>query len=175
MNIIVNGRNVDITPALRDYAESKVRKFDKYLSGISEASITLSIEKFRQKAEVMLKANGVMIQAESETEDIYASIDEVVEKLEKQIKKHKGKISAHRKDNRSSKRAEVSPIMEESLEEPKVIQRKKLAMKPMSPEEAAMQMELLEKDFLIFTNAETGTINVLHRRRDGNLELIEPA
>ncbi|HHN64755.1 MAG TPA: ribosome-associated translation inhibitor RaiA [Nitrospirae bacterium] len=175
MNIIVNGRNLDITPALRDYAESKVMKFDKYLSGISEATIILSTEKFRQKAEVLLKANGVMIQAASETEDIYASIDEVVEKIEKQVKKHKGKVSAHRKENRLSKRTEVPPLPEESIEEPRIIQRRKLDTKPMSPEEAAMQMELLERDFLVFTNAATGTINVLYRRGDGNLELIEPA
>ncbi len=98
MNIIVNGRHLEITPALRSYAEEKVGKFDRYLSEISEAIVTLSIEKkYRHKADVLLKVNGVLIQAESVTDEIYSAIDEVVEKLDRQIKKYKDKLVSHRK------------------------------------------------------------------------------
>jgi putative sigma-54 modulation protein len=174
MNIIINGRQLDITPALRNYAETKIKKFEKFLSNITEAIITLSVEKYRHKAEVLLKANGVMIQAESVTGEIYSSIDEVVEKLERQIKKYKGKLTSHRKDTKLSK-AGVSFVPEEPSPEIKIIKRKRFAMKPMTPEEAAMQMELLDKDFFVFTNADTGTINVIYKRNDGNFGLIEPA
>ncbi len=97
MNIIVNGRHLEITPALRSYAEEKIGRFEKYISNITEAVVTLSVEKYRHKAEVLLKVNGVMIQAESVTGEVYSSIDEVVEKLEKQVLKHKEKIHSYRK------------------------------------------------------------------------------
>lgn len=173
MNIIINGRHLEITPALRDYAESKVRKFEKYLSSITEAVVTLSVEKYRHKAEVLLKANGIMIQAEGVTGEIYSSIDEVVEKLERQTKKYKEKQITQRKENR----AQPAPPSEETDTYPeiRIIQRKKIATKPMTPEEAAMQMELLGNDFFVFTSADSGSINVLYRMKDGDFGLIEPA
>jgi putative sigma-54 modulation protein len=174
MNIIVNGRHLEITPALRDYAESKMKKFEKYLSTITEATVTLSIEKYRHKAEVLLKANGVMIQAESVTGEIYSSIDEVIEKLERQIKKYKGKLTSHRKENRSQA-LPTQVFTERAHPEIKIIKRKRFAMKPMTDEEAALQMELLDKDFFVFTNANSGVINVIYKRRDGDFGLIEPA
>ncbi len=173
MNIIINGRHLDITPALRDYAVNKVRKFEKYLSSITEAVVTLSVEKYRHKAEVLLKANGVMIQAEGVTGEIYSSIDEVVEKLERQTKKYKEKQISQRKESRAQ--AAPQPVEAEPSPEVKIIREKKVAMKPMTPEEAAMQMELIGQDFLVFTNADSGSINVIYRRKDGDLGLIEPA
>ncbi|NOZ24618.1 MAG: ribosome-associated translation inhibitor RaiA [Nitrospirae bacterium] len=174
MNIIINGRHLDITPALRDYAESKVRKFEKYLSSITEAVVTLSVEKYRHKAEVLLKANGIMIQAEGVTGEIYSSIDEVVEKLERQTKKYKEKQISQRKDSKAQA-APQQPVETESAAEVKIIREKKVAMKPMTPEEAAMQMDLMGQDFLVFTDANSGNINVIYRRKDGDLGLIEPA
>ncbi len=175
MNIIVSGRHLDITPALRDYAESKVKKFGKYLSSISEALVTLSVEKYRHKAEVLLKANGVTIQAESVTGEIYASIDEVIEKLERQVKKHKEKLTSRRKENRPASLPSSSlSSEEETTPDIKIIKRNRFAMKPMTPEEAAMQMELLDKDFFVFRNAENGSINVIYKGGDGDFELIEP-
>ncbi len=173
MNIIINGRHLDITPAIRDYAESKVRKFEKYLSSITEAIVTLSVEKYRHKAEVLLKANGITIQAEGVTGEIYSSIDEVVEKLERQTKKYKEKQITQRKENR----AQPTPPSEETDTYPeiRIIQRNKFATKPMSPEEAAMQMELLGRDFFVFISADSGNINVLYRMKDGDFGLIEPA
>jgi putative sigma-54 modulation protein len=171
MNIIVTGRHLEITPALKDYAEKKINRFDRYLSNISEAVATLSVEKYRHKVEVLLKVNGVLIQAEGITGDVYSSIDEVAEKLERQIKKYKEKLVSHRK-------TEGKPGVEEAEEAPaelgRIIKNKRFELKPMSPDEAAMQMELLDKDFFVFTNDNSGDINVIYRRRDGNFGLIEP-
>lgn len=171
MNVIVNGRHLEVTPALKSYAEEKMGKFDRYLSNISEAIVTLTVEKYRHKTEVLLKANGVMIQAEGITGDIYSSIDEVVEKLEKQVKKYKEKLVSHRKGEGKSVPAAASVPANETG---RIIKKKRFDMKPMSPDEAAMQMELLDKDFFIFANDASGEINVIYRRNDGNYGLIEP-
>ncbi len=174
MNIIMNGRHLEITSALRSYAEEKIRKFDRYLSNINEAVVTLSIEKkYRHKAEVLLKANGVMIQAEGVTGEIYSAIDEVIEKLEKQVKKYKEKLVSYRKGEGKAS-VNVPPSSESHTEVGKIIKRKRFDMKPMGPDEAAMQMELLDKDFFVFANDTTGEINVIYRRNDGNYGLIEP-
>lgn len=172
MNIVVTGRNLDLTPALKSYAEDKIGKFEKYLSNITEAVITLSIQKYRHKAEVLLKANGILIQAEGVTEESYSAIDQVSEKLMRQIKKYKEKLRAGRKGDRS--RAAVAE--EAPAEAPgAIIKRKRFAMKPMTPDEASLQMELLDKAFFVFTNDQSGEINVIYRRNDGNFGLIEPA
>jgi putative sigma-54 modulation protein len=170
MNIIVNGRHLEITPALRSYSVEKISKFEKFISNISEAVVTLSVEKYRHKAEVLLKVNGSLIQAESVTGEIYSSIDEVVEKLEKQVVKYKEKSLTHRKTEK--KVAPFSAEKEESRSA--IIKYKKFEMKPMSPEEAVDQMELIDKDFYIFANQASGNINVVYRRGDGNYGLIEP-
>jgi putative sigma-54 modulation protein len=173
MNIVVNGRNLEITPALKTYAEDKIGKFDRYLSNITEAVVTLSIQKYRHKAEVLLKANGMMIQAEGVTGEIYSSIDEVVEKLQRQVKKLKGKSRSSRKGEGKAKAAPPSEAPRE--EAGSVIKRKRFAMKPMTPEEAAMQLELSDMSFFVFNNDQSGEINVIYRRNDGDLGLIEPA
>lgn len=171
MNIIVTGRHLEVTPALKDYAERKVTRFDRYLSNISEAVVTLSVEKYRHKVEVLLKVNGVLIQAEGITGDVYSSIDEVAEKLERQIKKYKEKLVSHRK---SEGKAGVAEAEEAPVDIGRIIKNKRFELKPMGPDEAAMQMELLDKDFFVFTNDNSGDINVIYRRRDGNFGLIEP-
>jgi putative sigma-54 modulation protein len=158
MNIIVNGRHMDVTPAIRAYAEEKIGKFEKFLSNITEAVVTLSVQKYVHKAEVLLKANGVLIQAEGSTGEIYSAIDQVVEKLERQVKKYKEKMVSHgRKEKPTGSPAGTSPEAS-----PVIIKRKRFDMKPMSPDEAALQMELLDKDFFVFTNAQSGEINVLY-------------
>jgi len=172
MNIILTGRHLEITPALKNYAEEKIKKFDRYISNISEAIVTLSLEKYRHKAEVLLKVNGVLIQAEGITGEIYSSIDNVVEKLERQIKKYKEKLVSHRKSE--GKSSTLLPETDSAIETGRIIKNKRFEMKPMSPDEAAMQMELLDKDFFVFTNVGSGEINVIYRRKDGNFGLIEP-
>jgi putative sigma-54 modulation protein len=171
MNIIVTGRHLEITPALKSYVEKKIIRFDRYLSNISEAIVTLYVEKYRHKAEVLLKVNGILIQAEGITGDVYASIDEVAEKLERQIKKYKEKLVSHRKtEGKAGFPEEAAPPAEGG----RIIKNKRFELKPMSPDEAAMQMELLDKAFFVFTNDGSGEINVIYRRNDGNFGLIEP-
>ena len=170
MNIIVNGRHLEITPSLRGYAEGKIGKFEKYISNITEAVVTLSVEKYRHKAEVLLKVNGFLIQAEGITGEIYSAIDEVVEKLEKQVIRYKEKLKSFRKADRKITEMPVA----ETTRGGKIIKYKRFDMKPMGPEEAVDQMELLDKDFFIFANEATGDINVVYRRRDENYGLIEP-
>lgn len=170
MNIILNGKHLEVTPALKSYAEEKIKKFDKYLSNITEAVVTLSVEKYRHRVEVLLKANGVMIQAEGVTGEIYSSIDEVVEKLEKQVKKYKEKLVSHRKGEGKTITEQTAPEREGG----RIIKKKNFDMKPMTPDEAAMQLEITDKDFFVFSNHSTGDINVIYRRKDGNFGLIEP-
>ena len=169
MNIKINCRQMDLTKNLREYAESKIGKFKKYLSNITEATVTLSVEKYRHKAEVLLKVNGSLIQAESITDEMYSAIDDVVEKLAKQVRKYKEKNASYRK---GKNRQEAPPAQEEPF--PVIIKNKSSDIKPMSVEEAAMQMDLLDKTFFVFTNASTGDINVLYKRNDGNFGLIAP-
>jgi len=171
MNIIVNGRHMDVTPAIRAYAEEKIGRFEKFLSNITEAVVTLSVQKYVHKAEVLLKANGVLIQAEGSTGEIYSAIDQVAEKLERQVKKYKEKMVSHGRKEKPAGSPTGSAPEASSV----IIKRKRFDMKPMSPDEAALQMELLDKDFFVFTNAQSGEINVLYKRTDGNLGLIEPA
>lgn len=173
MNIIVTGRHLEVTPALKSYAEKKLVRFNRYLSNITEAVVTVSVEKYRHKAEVLLKVNGVLIQAEGITGDVYSAIDEVAEKLERQIKKYKEKLIKHRKSP-EGKTGAVSAEPPLAPETGRIIKNKRFELKPMSPDEASMQMELLDKDFFVFTNDSSGAINVIYRRRDGNFGLIEP-
>ncbi len=172
MNIIVTGRHLEVTPALRNYAEKKIKRFDRYISNISEAIVTLSVEKYRHKVEVLLKVNGVLIQAEGITSEVYSSIDEVVEKLERQIKKYKEKLVSHRKSEGKTGTTETEAAT--TAEVGRIIKNKRFELKPMSPDEAAMQMDLLDKIFFVFTNDNSGDINVIYRRNDGNFGLIEP-
>jgi len=173
MNIIVNGRHLEITPALRTYAEEKISKFGRYLSDISEAIVTLSIEKkYRHKAEVLLKVNGILIQAEGVTDEIYSAIDEVSEKLDRQVKKYKEKLVSYRKGGAKAQEGAVRTAAHE--ETGRIIKNKQFELKPMSPDEASMQMELLGKDFYVFINDISNDINVIYLRKDGNFGLIEP-
>jgi putative sigma-54 modulation protein len=134
--------------------------------------VILGVEKFRHKAEVTIKTNGVIIQAHEESGDLYASIDVVVDKLDRQVKKYKEKL----KDHKGRGPAAAEDIPHELRERiPELIKTKRFNMKPMEPDEAIMQMELLDKGFFVFQNAATGAINVIYKRNDGNVGLIEPA
>jgi putative sigma-54 modulation protein len=170
MNIIIHGRHMELTENLKKYAQEKIGKFKRYLNNISEATVTLSVEKYRHRAEVLLKVDGSFIQAESITGEMYSSIDEVVEKLERQIKKYKEKMVSHRKNKKGAtgvgEAEETTPVT--------TIKRKFIDVKPMSVEEAAMHIEMSDKNFFVFTNAHSGNVNVIYKRSDGHLGLIEP-
>ena len=172
MNIIFNARHMETTDALKTYAFEKVKKLEKYLPESADANITLAVEKFRHKAEVQIKVNGLIIQASEETEEMYSSIDNVTDKIGRQVKKYKEKLKDHKVKGEGM---EFLPVEEETERIPEIIKTKRFDMKPMTPEEAVMQMELLDKDFFIFSNFSTGAINVIYKRNDGNIGLIEPA
>ncbi|MEW6409130.1 MAG: ribosome-associated translation inhibitor RaiA [Nitrospirota bacterium] len=173
MNIIVTGRHMEVTNALRNYIEEKITKVDRYLKAVNEAVVTLSVEKYRHKVEVHLKADGVIIQAEEETEEMYSAIDKVMDKIERRIKKYKGKLIRH-KNRITIPQKKVSGSSDEGETIPRIIKIKRFDMKPMSADESLMQMELLDKSFFVFSNVVTGDINVIYRRNDGNVGLIEP-
>lgn len=172
MKLNIKGRNIELTDALRQYIEKRINKFEKFLAELSEAVVTISTEKFTHKIDVLLKVNGHLIQAEGKTEDLYSAVDQVVEKLEKQILKYKEKVQ--NKNKKDSNKYNVAPAESSEIAK-KIVKFKKFDLRPMAPDEAVDQMELLDKDFFIFLNSFTGDINVVYRRKDGNYGLIEPA
>ncbi len=176
MQINVTFRHTDPSEALRSYAEEKLLRLKKYMEEPIEANIVLQVEKFRHIAEVSLDSNGMRINATEETNDMYSAIDMVVDKLEAQIKKQKEK-QRHRKPTASERSRLRMNILEwpaEQTNEPRVVTTRQIFAKPMDVDEAVMQLNLSNGDFLVFTNRDTNAVNVLYRRKDGNYGLIEP-
>ncbi len=175
MQVTVLGRNIDVTDSLRQYATDKFSRLDKYLPKAVQSVVTLSvIKKVHHFAEATIKSNGVLIQASEETEEMYSAIDLLVEKLERRVRRYKEKLADHK--HLSGKMGDVAP--EEPSSEnsvPQIIKVKRFDLKPMTAEEAVMQMELLDKHFFIFSNAGSGHISVIYKRKDGNIGLIEPS
>ena len=178
MAVMVTFRHTEPMESLKAYAEEKMAKTKKYLDSPLEAHIVLSVEKFRHIADVTLNIDGGRIKAVEETEDMYSAIDKVMDKVELQVKKRMSKIRDHRPEGPKGEEVltdeETGDVLSPLQEEP-VIQVEKMVAKPMDPEEAAMQLNLLEQDFLVFRNAKSKEINVLYKRGDGNLGLIEPS
>lgn len=178
MDIAVTFRHMRPTEGLRRYAEEKVSKIKKYLDSPIEAHVVLSVEKFRHIADVTLSINGTWIKGIEQTDDMYSAIDQVMDKLEKQVKKSRSKIRNRRTENR---KAEEALSMEETEEEASFgmerpgIKVEKMVAKPMDPEEAAMQLSTSQQDFLVFRNSRSEQINVIYKRKDGNLGLITPS
>ena len=178
MEIMVTFRHIEPTESLRLYAQEKLFKLRKYLDTPIEAHVVLEVEKFRHIADVTLNADGTRIKAAEETGDLYSAIDQVVDKIETQLKRHRSKIRERRPENAKSEATLSEETGEEIVipvtEEPTIVVEK-LVSKPMDPEEAAMQLNMDKRDFLVFRNSRTKEMNVIYRRRDGNLGLIEPA
>jgi len=186
MQVIVKGRNIDVTNALRKYTLDKISKVVKYFDQILKVEVEFTVEKNpsiseSETVEVTVFTKGPVIRAKESSADMYASVDVVIEKLERQVKRYKGKLQMRVPRNPELKRENfmAGEITEESEEhentkKPRIVKIKQFAIKPMSPEEATLQMELLGHDFYVFTNAETDEINVVYRRKDNNYGLIEP-
>ena len=177
MKIVFKGKHIEVTDAIRNYMEKKLSKIERHFDHILEVIVTLSVEKNRQIVEVTLQANKALIRAEEETDDMYTSIDKVVDKLERQILKYKEKFyqKSHPNTDRKGLVNEGVSIEEsKSAEVIKIVKTKRFAIKPMSIEEAAMQMDLLGHNFFVFANDNTNKVNVLYKRKDGNFGLIEP-
>lgn len=174
MAITVRGKNIDITPALKDYVEKRVGKITKYFDAHGEITVILTVEKGRHIVEVTLPVNGMLLRGEEATNDMYTSIDLVIEKLEKQIEKYKTKLS--RKLRGGLFKGDLVPVSVEPVEtdELKVVKTKRFAVKPMNVEEAILQMNMINHDFYVFMNSDSEDVNVIYRRKDGNYGLIEP-
>ncbi len=185
MQINVTFRNMEPSDEVKSYVEDKLGKVKRYLLEPIEVNVVLKAEKFRHIAEVLINANGVRINASEETEDVYSAIDLLIDTVEAQIRKQldksrRKKLSAQDKGlvmNRTSSdefsgNLEVSPDLDESTDMP-VIYTETYDPKPMDVEEAILQLNATKKDFIVFVSQETGKVNVLYRRKDGNYGLIE--
>ena len=175
MQTSVTFKNIDSSENLRTYVSDKLDRFDKYLYNPAEASVVLSVEKFRHIAEINIKGDRLNINGKEETEDMYSAIDVVLDKLEKQIKKSKEKLSEKRSGAKFRGRDGIPADSFQNEEEfVKQVKIQNIEYKPMDVDEAVMQMELVDDSFLVFTNARDSQINVLYRRKDGHFGLIQP-
>jgi putative sigma-54 modulation protein len=178
MRLDIRGRNIEITDALKDYTTKRLSKLEKYIDDARIAQVALSLEGESHKVEVTIPLNGLILRGEVTAEDMYSAIDMVVEKLEKQIEKHKTKLfKSHR--GAGLKQAVADEMKrqlddKEPVEKFKIVRTKRFALKPMDEEEAIMQMSLLGHNFFVFFNSETDEVNVVYNRKDGNFGLIEP-
>lgn len=172
MRVLVYGKNIEVTEGLRGMLEKKLSKLDKYFNPEVEATATLSTQKNKHRLEVQIKFNGSLLRAEEVTEDMYASIDKVVDKLEGQLRKYKTKIDKKQKDQAirfESFTKETGTVMDSII-----VKTKKFPIKPMSAEEATLQMDLLGHNFFVFLDSDSDEVNVVYKRKDGNYGLIEP-
>ncbi len=178
MQLIIKGRNVEVTDWLREYVEKKIGKLDRYLPTITEARVDLSVEKTksaqdRQVAQVTVRSNRVILRAEERSDDMFASIDAVLDKMYRQIARYKGK----RYGRGRAPQGERVPLEEEREEEEetrRIVRVKRFALTPMGQDEAIEQMELLGHDFFVFFNVDDDAVNVVYRRRDGHYGLLQP-
>jgi putative sigma-54 modulation protein len=174
MKFIISGKNIDVTPGLRSAVEEKIGKLERYFKPDTEVYVTLSVEKERQKIEVTIPVKGSIIRSEQVSSDMYVSIDLVEEIIERQLKKYKRKLIDQKQQAASAFKQDFieKDYMEE--EEIQIIRAKKFDIKPLYPEDACIQMELLGHNFYIFVNAETDQVNVVYKRKGGTYGLIEP-
>ena len=182
MNFIISGKNIEVTAGLRETIEQKLGKLERYFTPETEITVTLSVEKERQKIEVTIPVKGTIIRSEQTSNDMYVSIDLVEEIIERQLRKYKNKLVA-KSQGHPTAAAETGSIRREFIEsdeapaeddEIRIVRTKKFGIKPMYPEDACLQMELLGHSFFVFSNAETDEVNVVYKRKDGSFGLIEP-
>lgn len=185
MQIHITGRQVAITPALRKYAEEKLKKIEKLLGGPIEAHVVLAVEKRRHHAEIQVKSRTALLSGAEETGDLYASIGDVVDKLERQALKHKEKLTTHKK--RGGRRiAAALPVQDVSVRPvraakagaapplPRIVPSDRYRLKPLSAEDAAMELDVAGGDLLVYRDDQTYRVNVVYRRKDGNFGLVDP-
>lgn len=178
MQVSTTFRHMEQSEALKSYAEEKLERVAKYIDEPISAQVYFTVEKIRHIVEIVISGRGITTKASEATNDMYAAVDAVLDKIERQLKRYKEKLKDHKPAGENNGRTMSKKVFQaESLEsspEPVVITTKTETAKPMAVEEAVMQMDLLHKDFLVFTDATSNEINVLYRRKDGNFGLIEP-
>ncbi|MCI8504892.1 MAG: ribosome-associated translation inhibitor RaiA [Lachnospiraceae bacterium] len=173
MQYIITGRNIDVTEGLKNAIYEKIGKLERYFTPATEIHVTLSVEKDRQKIEVTIPVKGSIIRSEQVSSDMYVSIDLVEEIIERQLKRYKTKLV----DQKQSAASFSEAYIEEEADEPETVQivrTKRFAVKPMDPEEACIQMELLGHSFFVFRNSETDEVSVVYKRKGNTYGLIEP-
>ena len=175
MRITITGRNIELTPGIKEAVEDKLSKLEKYFKPDTDVNVTLSVEKERQKIEVTIPTKGHTIRAEEVSNDMYVSIDLVEETLERQLIKYRTKIISKKMNAAASFKAEyLEEQYEEDEEEVKIVRSKRYDLKPMYPEDACIQMELLGHDFFVFVNAESDEVCVVYKRKGNTYGIIEP-
>lgn len=183
LHVIVQGKHIAVTPALREYAEEKLGRITRYFDHVQEAQVVLSVERRgdlgkAQVVEVSVRGDGVVLRGEEASADMYASIDLVAEKLKKQIERYRSKFIDRWRHAEGRKKTEALARARRALRagpsEPQIVRVKRFAMKPMTAEDAALHMELLGHSFFAFRNASTMEVNVVYRRIAGNYGVIEP-
>ncbi|GIO86609.1 ribosomal subunit interface protein [Paenibacillus faecis] len=183
MNYSIRGQQIEVTEALREYVDKKLSRLDKYFDAppISDGNVTLSVVRGLHVVEVTIPLTGAVLRAEDRSDDMYASIDAVADKLERQIRKHKTKINRKFRQEGSLKTlfvengSDTVATMEETDEELELVRTKRFNLKPMDVEEAILQMNMVGHNFFVFTNIDTQEINVVYKRNDGKYGLIEKA
>ena len=173
MKFIISGKNLAVTEGIKTAVEDKLGKLERYFTPDTEVIVTLSIEKERQKIEVTIPVKGNIIRSEQVSNDMYVSIDLVEEVIERQLRKYKNKIVDRKQSAGNFQQAYLDKEYEEE-EEVKIIRTKRFDIKPMYPEDACVQMELLGHNFFVFCNAETDQVNVVYKRKGNTYGLIEP-
>lgn len=175
----IRGENIEVTNAIRDYVESKLGKIEKYFQAEQEFDIRVNLKIYRDKTakvEVTTLLDSLTLRAEDVSQDMYGSIDLVTDKIERQIRKNKARITKRHREKRPAGQIFTDAFESEPTEDVRtveVVRTKYFDLKPMTIDEAILQMDLLGHDFFIYTDGEDGTTNVLYRREDGNLGLIE--
>ena len=173
MKFIISGKNITVSQGLRTAVEDKLGKLERYFTPDTEVIVTLSVEKERQKIEVTIPVKGNIIRSEQVSNDMYVSIDLVEEVIERQLRKYKNKIVDKQQAAANFQKEYIDKDYEEE-DEVKIIRTKKFGIKPMYPEDACVQMELLGHNFFVFLNAETEEVNVVYKRKGNTYGLIEP-
>ena len=173
MRFIITGRNIDVTEGLKSAVEEKLGKLDRFFAPETEVNVTLSVEKERQKIEVTIPVKGNIIRSEQVSSDMYVSIYLVEEVIERQLKKYKNKIVS-KQQNAAAFAQEFVDKDYDDEDDVKIIRTKRFGIKPMDPEEACVQMELLGHNFYVFFNSETEEVNVVYKRKGNTYGLIEP-
>lgn len=176
MKLIVQGKGLNLTDDIINYAEKRFATAERFFENIQDVNLLISKERGLFKSEVTISMSGTVIRGESKTQDIYSSIDDVLDKIKRQIKKYKESFVERRRETKKflEKTEEVASSSVITEEFPKIVKVKRFVLKPMDEEEAIMQMELLGHTFFVFLNSNTDKINVVYKRNDGNYGLIEP-
>ena len=174
MRFVIVGRNIEVTDGLKEAVEEKLGKLDRFFAPDTEVKVTLSVEKERQKIEVTIPVKGSIIRSEQVSNDMYVSIDLVEEVIERQLKKYKNKLIDKQQDAAAFAQEYIDKEYVDDDADVKIIRTKRFDVKPMDPEEACVQMELLGHNFFVFFNAETEQVNVVYKRKGNTYGLIEP-